>query len=333
MIQMPLVMHIIVHLQYSDISEVKNRRRSHFGRTLKRVFSRGSKVGKIKSDSLLGELSPQGAEATSTSIDAQSESDISVYLPTVSVPALLTQGMRRISLQDVTIVEHALRHDDECQIQGCHCYSIKTLLGRTKLHKPYTVGSTTFDSNNRSENNRSESNRSESNRSESNRSCDSGYGSGPVNHLYQNSHLETHLHYPQVPTNHYLPYVCTEAPTYGIRSKQLSDLTPLFELPEQVEYPPMVSTDSDFGYKDSRRKRPLSLTLVTDRNPYHPPYFCSPLKDGSRSLIKTSGRRKGSFQRGSTQSTNSKPQLKTVKVYETEIQEQDGVITGMITCV
>ena len=495
---------------------------------MKRVFSRGSKFGKTKNDSSLGELPPQETEATSTSIYAQSDqSDQSdttsdncepclimphkVCLPPISavdesnytnkfslmpltttvqptlssptdsvlvvnreldspsgarilwrqqpsssrissVPALNTQGTRRISLQDVAIVEHALRHDDICQIQGCHCYSIKALLGKTKLHKPYTMGSTIFGSNDSSG---------------SNRSCDSGYGSGPIHHQYQNSHLENyapHLHYPQVPTNHYSPHVDAEAPTYGIRSKQLSDLTPLLELPEQVEYQPIVSSTAS-SYKDLKRKislmrkRPSSLRLVTDKNPHHPryhhsvnshichkvsekpgtvtpvyyhqpalgeevtekltnddrdqpvllreisisaknipalclndcPFTPSPVEEDSRTLAATSGRT-NSFQSRSMQSTNSKPQLKTVKekissirneakeeespsetkissasttktnldpkmqrcisplstklisssqisrhssasalLYETEIQEQDGVITGMIT--
>ena len=245
-----------------------------------------------------------------------------------------------ISKNDLATVQFALMHNRHCQIPGCCCQKVRELVERNRGRMPYDypemsirigrvhrvspqVSSTDSDSDYSSYNDRR---------------------SRPPNlRLLSNEHNrnpELHPHY-HLTTKSHMRRATTHAPIDHRRSKSLSDLTPLIEVPETPAKTPAIGGSIKPGtpvFQTVLGEDGKEQLISDDCSPNHPtllreisissdnipalclndcPFTPSPLKEGCRMLTVTPGRRKGSFRRGSIRSIKK-------TVFSTQAEEEES---------
>ena len=269
-----------------------------------------------------------------------------------------------ISRNDLATVELALMHNKNCQIPGCCCYRVKEIMeNRGYRHAPYDSPEMGSICSSGSGNSSSRAQRI--GHQPSSTDSDSDYGSSsdrrsrPLNlRLLSDEHNRNpnlHPHY-HLTTKSYLRRVSVRAPVDHRRSKSLSDLTPLTEVPETPAKTPAIGgiikqdtpvyncqpalggeftdeTNIDdctcpSGHPALLREISISADNIPALCLNDCPFTPSPLKEGRHPLASSPGRlrRKGSsFKRGSIR--NARPNLKTLKE-KTSSDETDGSNTS-----
>ena len=254
-----------------------------------------------------------------------------------------------ISPNDLATVHFALMHNRHCQIPGCCCYKVRELVEVGKGRMPYDSPEMSISSRG-SGNSRLHkvSHQVSSTDSDSDYSSSSDRRSRPPNlrllsdEHNRNPNLHPHFH---LTTKSHMRRVGMQAPVDHRRSKSLSDLTPLTELPEtpaktpaiggsikagtpvyccQEDAPEQAATEDCHCPNQPMLLREISISadnipaLCLNDCPFTP----SPLKEGCRALANTPGRRRSSFRKGSMRST--KPKLKTVKEKTSSAESDDS---------
>ena len=262
-------------------------------------------------------------------------------------------------------VELALMHNKHCRIPGCCCRSVRELI-ESQGFRPAVYDSPEM----RSITSSSSGSGSGSVRQQhgfshqpSSTESDSDYGSGndrrrrPPNlslmseEHNRNPNLHPHYH---LTTKSYLRRVTSQVTTDHRRSKSLSDLTPLTEVPETpaktpavggsiVPNTPVYCCQGALGEDTSEQNtndgcictnQPMLLREISISADNIPalclndcPFTPSPLKEGRHLLAKSpnKARRRGSFRRGSLRS--AKPKLNPVQE-KTDSIETDNSSTS-----
>ena len=249
-----------------------------------------------------------------------------------------------ISQNDLATVHLALIHNRHCQIPGCCCQKVRELVEASRGRMPYDSPEMSISSSGSGNSSRvyRVNHQASSTDSDSDYSSYNDRRSRPPNlRLLSDEHNRNpnlHPHY-HLTTKSHMRRVSVHAPVDHRRSKSLSDLTPLTEVPETPAKTPAIGGSVKAGTPvyycqpalgEDGREQPTSpddchctnqpmllreISISADNIPAlclnDCPFTPSPLKEGCRMLAVTPGRRKGSFRRGSMRST--KPKLKTVK--------------------
>lgn len=281
------------------------------------------------------------------------------------IPAAHHPQPHYISRNDLLTVELALMHNRHCQIPGCCCYKVREIM-ESRGYRPAPYDSPEMGSISSSGTSGSGSSRGPrvNHRQQSSTDSDSDYGSGsdrrsrPPNlkllrdDINRNPNLHPHYH---LTTKSYLRRVSSQHAVDHRRSKSLSDLTPVTEMPE-TQTPaktPAVggSIKQDTPVYDCKPTLGEDVTKQTARDDYschpgHPallreisisadnipalclndcPFTPSPLKEGREqlSLNPNRTRRRGtSFKRGSLRNVQSK--LGTVNEKTSSVETDDS---------
>lgn len=280
------------------------------------------------------------------------------------IPAAHHPQPHYISRNDLLTVELALMHNRNCQIPGCCCYKVREIM-ENRGYRPAPYDSPEMGSISSSGTSGSCSSRGPRvHHHQSSTDSDSDYCSGndrrsrpPNLKLLREDHNRNpnlHPHY-HLTTKSYLRRVGTQHTVDHRRSKSLSDLTPVAEMPETVTpaKTPVVggSIRQDTPVYDCKPTLSEDVTEQTARDDctYHPghpallreisisadnipalclndcPFTPSPLKEGREQLglnPNRSRRRGNSFKRGSLRNTQSK--LGTVKEKTSSVEMDDS---------
>ena len=257
------------------------------------------------------------------------------------VPGYQARQSQFISQSDLAAVQRALMHNRHCQIPGCCCQRVRELVEGSRGRMLYDSPEMSIASSGSGNSNRIHrvSHQVSSTDSDSDYSSYTDKRSRPPNlRLLSDEHNRNpnlHPHY-HLTTKSHMRRVSVHAPVDHRRSRSLSDLTPLIEVPETPATTPPIGgsikpgtpvyyqqlqpalgedATEQFVKDDCSPMLLREISISSDNIPAlclnDCPFTPSPLKESCRMLAATPGRRKGSFRRASMRST--KPKLKTVK--------------------
>ena len=265
-------------------------------------------------------------------------------------PALQSQF---ISPSDLAVVQFALMHNRHCQIPGCCCQAVRELVEGNRGRIPYDSPEMSVSSSGSEKGSRVHRVRHQASSTDS----DSDYSSyndrrsrPPNLRLLSDEHNRNpnlHPHY-HLTTKSHMRRVSVHAPVDHRRSKSLTDLTPLTEVPETPAKTPAIGGSVKAGTpvyycpptigEDGQEKptspvdchytnQPMLLREISISADNIPalclndcPFTPSPLKEGCHMLAGAPSRR--SFRRASMRST--KPKLKTVKEKSSSGESDDS---------